>query len=146
MIYSVVGSFYGYNGKDGWSAYVVAKRARLVEWATKQFWEKGSVFQPEHFGNLPDNPFCNEMRSFIRTNFGLANQLGDGAPLVWLFEPRCWTGARVRKAIWKGKAVEFIESSEGDVLDIPRSRTDLIRSRQEFFRVLENPGTYANSP
>ena len=57
-----------------------------------------------------------------------------------------WTGARVRRAVWKGKAVELIESSEGDALDIPRSQTNLIRSRQEFFRVLENSGVYAKSP
>ncbi len=142
IVFGLTVSYYGYNGKDGWSAYVVAKRARLVEWATKQFWEKGSVFRPEHFAELPDNPFCDEMKQFIRTDLGMANQLGDGAPLVWLYEPRCWTGARVRKAVWKGRATEFVEAAAGDVLDIPRHETDLKRCRREFFRVLEDPRLY----
>ena len=143
VVFALTVSYYGYNGKDGWSAYIVARRARLVEWATRSFWEKGSVFEPEHFANLPDNPFCNEMRAFIRTNLGMANQLGDGAPLVWLYDPKCWTGARTRKAVWRGKAVDFVEAEDGDVLDIPRDRTDLARCREEFFRVLENPAVYS---
>ncbi len=142
VVFGLTVSFYGYNGKDGWSAYIVAKRARLVEWATKTFWIKGSVFQPQHFNKLPDNPFCNEMKSFIRKDLGLANQLGDGAPLVWLYDPKCWTGARTRQAVWRGKAVDFNESNEGDVLDIPRDKTDLERCRKEFFRVMENPRVY----
>ncbi len=145
IVFGLTVSYYGYNGKDGWSAYIVARRARLVEWATKSFWEKGSVFRPVHFANLPDNPFCNEMKGFIRTNLGLANQLGDGAPLVWLYDSKCWTGVRIRKAVWRGKAVDFEESKDGDVLDIPRDRTDLERCRKEFFRVVENPKVYASS-
>ncbi len=142
IVFSLTVSFYGYNGKDGWSAYIVAKRTRLVEWATGSFWERGSVFRPEHFQGLPDNAFCREMQGFIRSDLGMANQLGDGAPLVWLYDPGCWTGARVREAVWKGKAVEFTLAAEGDVLDIPRDQTDLERSRAEFFRVLENPRVY----
>lgn len=142
VVFALTVSFYGYNGKDGWSAYIVAKRAPLVEWATGSFWKKGSVFQPKHFANLPDNPFCKEMQQFIRTDLGMANQLGDGAPLVWLFEPRCWTGARTRRAVWREPAVDFIESEAGDILDIPRAQTDLHRCRIEFFRVLEDPHVY----
>ena len=142
VVFGLTVSYYGYNGKDGWSAYVVAKRTRLVEWATKSFWEKGSVFKTMHFANLPDNPFCNEMKEFIRTDLGMANQLGDGAPLVWLYNPKCWVGARVRKAVWQGKAVDFEESEDGDVLDIPRDKTDLDQCRKEFFRVVENPEVY----
>ena len=142
VVFSLTVSYYGYNGKDGWSAYVVAKRTQLVEWATRQFWENGSVFRPEHFNQLPDNPFCNEMKAFIKTNLGMANQLGDGAPLVWMFDPTCWRGTRTRKAVWKGKAVEFVLSKDGDALDIPREKTDLNQCRKEFFKVMENPAAY----
>jgi len=145
VVFGLTVSYYGYNGKDGWSAYVVANRTHLVEWATKMFWERGSVFGPHHFANLPDNPFCNEMKAFIKTNLGMANQLGDGAPLVWLYAPACWTGAQTRRAVWKGKAVEFITDTPGDVLDIPRANTDLKRCREEFFRVLGNPAVYESS-
>ena len=142
VVFGLTVSYFGYNGKDAWSAYVVAKKTRLVEWATHHFWEKGSVFRPEHFSNLPDNPFCNEMKAFIDTDLGMANQLGDGAPLVWLYDPNCWQGALTRKAVWNGRFVEYIESETGDVLDIPRAKTDLNRSRKEFFRVVENPRVY----
>ena len=127
VVFGLSVSFYGYNGKDGWSAYVVAKQVRMVEWATGEFWENGSVSRPDHFARLPDNPFCNEIKSLTQTNLGMANQLGDGAPLFWLFDHQCWNGARTRKAVRKGKAVEFIEAVEGDVLDIPRANTDLAR-------------------
>lgn len=144
IVFCISVSYYGYNGKDAWSGYIVAKRCRLVEWATRQFWERGSVFEPKHFNNLPDNPFCNEMKAFIKTRLGMANQLGDGAPLVWLYEPKCWTGTIRRKAVWNGRYVEFAESKDtADVLDIPRNKTDLTFCRAEFFRVLENPKVYS---
>ena len=52
----------GYNGKDSWSAYIVAERTRLVDWATGTFWDKNSVFEKEHFKKLPRNEFCDDMR------------------------------------------------------------------------------------
>ena len=36
----------GYNGKDGWSAYVVAKQTRSVDWGGGEFCNKDSVFRP----------------------------------------------------------------------------------------------------
>lgn len=144
IVFGLTTAHGGYNGKDAWAPYVVAKKARYVEWATRQFWERGSVFEPRHFENLPDNPFCNEMRRFIRTDLGDANQLGDGAPLVWLWDNRCWTGGKPRTAKWNGNVMELPEAGaeDADVLDIPRSDTDLKRSRDEFFRRVENPKAY----
>ncbi len=142
VVFGLAVSYYGYNGKDGWSTYVVANRARLVEWATRSFWDRDSVFTAEHFEVLPDNAFCDEMKRFIRTNLGRANQLGDGAPLVWLYNPNCWRGVKIRRAIWKGKATNFPEGKPGDVLDIPKAKTDLDECRREFFRVLSNPNVY----
>ena len=132
----------GYNGKDGWAAYVVAKLARSVDWGGGEFWEKDSVFRKEHFDPLPSNPFTDDMKRFIRTDLGRANQLGDGAPLVWLFEPKCWTGTEVRKAGFQDGRLTYapVPAGEaGDVLVIPRAQTDLDASREEFFRVLRDP-------
>ncbi len=144
IVFGLTTSHVGYNGKDAWAPYVVAKKARYVEWATRQFWERGSVFKPGHFENLPDNPFCNEMKRFIATDLGDANQLGDGAPLVWLWDNRCWTGAKSRAAKWTRDVMELPEvaTDAADVLDIPRANTDLKRSREEFFRAVENPEVY----
>jgi hypothetical protein len=135
----------GYNGKDGWSAYIVAKRARSVDWGGGQFWDKDSVFTAEDFEGLRDNPFTRDMKRFIKTDLGRANQLGDGAPLVWLFQPKCWTGAEVRRAELQGRTMRYapVRAGEtGDVLVIPKATTDLKASREEFFRVLTNPGVY----
>ncbi len=145
VVFGLTVSYYGYNGKDGWSTYIVAKRAPLVEWATRSFWDRDSVFTAEHFGVLPNNPFTEDMKRFIRTNLGRANQLGDGAPLVWLYNPKCWRGVKVRRAVWRGPATDFVEVAEGetgDVLDIPKIQTDLEECRKEFFRVLTNPYLY----
>lgn len=129
----------GYNGKDAWSPLIVAKRTRLVDWATGTFWDKNSVFKAEDFERLPDNEFCNDMRRLIASDLGQANQLGDGAALVWLWQHRCWTGVKVREAVWRGDRLAFDEvaaGERGDVLDIPKQSTDLGASRDEFFRVL----------
>lgn len=146
VVFGLTVSYYGYNGKDGWSTYIVAKRAPLVEWGTRAFWDRDSVFRAEHFDVLPDNPFTQDMKRFIRTDLGRANQLGDGAPLVWLHNPRCWKGAKVRRAVWRDPATDFVEVAEGeggDVLEIPKTQTDLAECRREFFRVLTNPDLYA---
>ncbi len=139
VVFSLTVADGGYNGKDSWSAYVVAKRTRLVDWATGSFWEKNSVFRPEHFDELPSNPFCDDMRRLIGSELGQANQLGDGAPLVWLWKHQCWKGYRYRQAIWRGDRVVFepvSRAAAADLIDIPRDETDMDACREEFFRVL----------
>lgn len=146
VVFGLTVSYYGYNGKDGWSTYIVARKAPLVEWATGSFWDKDSVFTAKHFDALPDNPVTQDMKRFIRTDLGRANQLGDGAPLVWLYRPKCWKGVKVREAVWHGPATDFVEVSEGqpgDVLEIPKAQTDLTECRREFFRVLTDPDLFA---
>jgi hypothetical protein len=132
----------GYNGKDGWSAYIVSQLARSVDWGGGEFWDRDSVFRAEHFDVLPDNPFTVDMKRFIRTDLGRANQLGDGAPLVWLWQPRCWTAAEVYTAGFAGTSMTYERTrpnEQGDVLVIPKSATDLNACREEFLRVLANP-------
>ncbi len=146
VVFNLTVSSYGYNGKDAWSPYVVAKRTRLVDWATGTFWDKNSVFTAKDFERLPKNPFCDDMRRLIRSNLGQANQLGDGAPLVWLWRHDCWTGVKLRKATWRGKYATFDPIKEGeqaDVLDIPKSSTNMKACREEFFRVLTDKRLFA---
>lgn len=138
----------GYNGKDGWAAYIVARRTRSVDWGGGQFWDKDSVFTAPDFASLPDNPFTLDMKRFIKTDLGRANQLGDGAPLVWLWQPRCWTGGEVRRAEFHGTTMRYTAASAGeagDVLVIPKAATDLRTSREEFFRVLRDPAVYGET-
>ncbi|HEY9170724.1 MAG TPA: hypothetical protein VI136_00405 [Verrucomicrobiae bacterium] len=148
VVFNLTVSDYGYNGKDGWAAYIVAKRTRYVDWGDGQFWDRDSVFTAKDFEPLPDNPFTLDMKRFIKTDLGRANQLGDGAPLVWLFQPKCWTGAEVRRADFQGRALVFRPApsgDKGDVLVIPKSATDLKACRDEFFRVLVNPVVYGGT-
>ncbi|MCB1096235.1 MAG: hypothetical protein KDN22_11725 [Verrucomicrobiae bacterium] len=148
VVLNLTVSSYGYNGKDAWSPYIVAKKTRLVEWATGNFWDKNSVFTEEHFEVLPKNSFCDDMRRLIATDLGQANQLGDGAALVWLWRHDCWKNSKRRKAVWRGPDVRFEEVGQAetaDVLDIPRSETDLKASREEFFRVLAMPQLFAET-
>ncbi|MBI1176262.1 hypothetical protein GC207_02355 [bacterium] len=136
----------GYNGKDGWSPYIVIKKTRYVDWGGGEFWERDSVFRAEDFDALPDNPFTRDMKRFIRTDLGRANQLGDGAPLVWLFQPKCWKDAQPKRVEFSGTAVRFdsVHSGEnGELLVIPKIATDLKACREEFFRVLADPDLFA---
>jgi hypothetical protein len=135
----------GYNGKDGWSAYIVAKKTRSVDWGGGDFWDRDSVFQAADFDLLPENPFTSDMKRFIRTDLGRANQLGDGAPLVWLWQPKCWTDAVVKGVEFHGNSMRYTavsERNEGDVLVIPKQSTNLQLSREEFFRVLKTPDLF----
>ena len=139
VVFSLTVASNGYNGKDAWSPYIVARRTRLVDWATGSFWDNNSVFTAKHFEVLPRNAFCDDMRRLIRSGLGQANQLGDGAPLVWLWRNECWRGAKLRKAVWRGRVVHFERAGSreaADVLEIPKAATDLEASREEFFRVL----------
>jgi len=145
VVFNLMVSSYNYNGKDAWSAYIVAKMTRYVDWGGGRFWDRDSVFKATHFDGLPDNPFTMDMKRFIRTDLGRDNQLGDGAALVWLYQPKCWMGAEVHRAGFDGKALVFTPAKPdeaGDVLVIPKSATDLQASREEFFRVLGTPGLF----
>lgn len=145
VVFSLTVSSHGYNGKDAWSAYVVARRTRLVDWGAGAFWDRDSVFTAPDFASLPSNPFCDDLRRLIASDLGRDNQLGDGAPLVWLWDPRCWRGAEERHAHWNGRSVEFVPTGPGrpaDVLCIPKPATDLRVSREEYFRVLRRPDLF----
>lgn len=138
----------GYNGNDSWATYVVARKARLVDWATGTFWDRNSVFSGQDFDSLPANPLCDYLRRLIASDLGQANQLGDGAALVWLWRNDCWRGVKLRRAVWHGQGVSFEDLRPGesaDVLDIPKASTDLKASRDEFFRVLGYPAVYGRS-
>ncbi|MCB1210844.1 MAG: glycoside hydrolase family 140 protein, partial [Verrucomicrobiales bacterium] len=89
-----------------------------------------------------------DMRRLIRSNLGESNQLGDGAPLVWLFNPKCWTDVEIHHADFKGKAVEFSPAKPGetgDVLVIPKAKTNLKECAAEFFGVLRDPALFLDS-
>lgn len=149
VVFSLTVSSNGYNGKDSWSPYIVAKRTRLVDWGTGSFWDKNSVFRKHHFVSLPNNPFCNDMRRLIESDLGQANQLGDGAPLVWLWANRCWKNAQSRVTVWKGNFARFEQAKsavKADLLTIPKSETDLEVSRAEFFRVLSEGALFDSTP
>lgn len=142
IVFALSVSFYRYNGKDGWSVYVVAKKTRLVEWATGDFWDKNSVFQPGDFEVLPDTPLKDELQRFIRTGLGQANQLGDGAVLVWLFNNRCWRGVKERATEFNGRAAEFPLAPPRDVLDIPKNQSDLDLMKNTYFETMANEEVY----
>ena len=85
------------------------------------------------------------LKRFIKMDLGRANQLGDGAPLVWLFQPNCWTGAEVHRAEFQGATMRYVPvpaGGTGDVLVIPKAATALPACREEFFRVLRDPMVY----
>lgn len=150
VVFNILVTHYGYNGKDGWAAYIVAKKTRYVDWGGRGrgFWDKNAVFTAKDFESLPKNPFCEDMRRLIQSDLGQTNQLGDGAPLVWLFNPKCWTGVEIHNAAFKERAVEFSPAKpdeNGDVLVIPRAKTDLMECAAEFFRVLRDPALFPGS-
>ncbi|MDP8243982.1 MAG: hypothetical protein P9L94_07865 [Candidatus Hinthialibacter antarcticus] len=144
IVFNLTTTDYGYNGKDGWSAFIVAKRGQLVEWGGGDFWDKNSVFRPEHFDPLPGSPVTKFMKEFIRTDLGAANQMGDGAALVWMYDNGCWTGVEERGAQFKAPAAQYRNNGGQDVLVIPKQNTGLNKTRKEFLRVLGHTKLYKN--
>lgn len=122
---------------------MVAKQAPLVEWAPGSFWDKNSVLRPEHFEALPDTPINHEMKRFIQTDLGAANQMGDGAAIVWQSRPSCWQAAIPMEARYEGNAVRYSSDGESpELLTIPKAASDLEAMRSEFFRVITDERLY----
>ena len=92
--------------------------------------------------NLPANPLTEEMQRFIKTDLGAANQMGDGAAIVWVYDPSCWSGAEPMRATFDGRMVIYKSYGEPDILDISKDNTNLDAMRNEFLRVMENEETY----
>ncbi|MBN8417620.1 MAG: hypothetical protein J0L73_01745 [Verrucomicrobia bacterium] len=44
IVFNILVTHYGYNGKDGWAAYIVAKQTRYVDWGGRGrgFWDRNS--------------------------------------------------------------------------------------------------------
>jgi hypothetical protein len=138
----------GYNGKDAWSVYVVCKLARYVDWGGGAFWDRNSVFRPGDFDSLPDNPLTIHLKQLLRSDLGQINQLGDGAPLVWLYRHSCWQRAEPRRAVYVQGTYPFVgfdpvsNPQQADLLVIPKEATDLQACREEFLGVLRDPGLF----
>lgn len=144
VVFTLTVSEYGYNGKDGWSVYVTAKRTYLVDWGMGKFWDRNSVLRPEHFKDIPKSPIGDEMRRFIQTDLGQANQMGDGSATVWFYNNRCWRGVEERGVEYKGPATVLPKREPSEVLGIPKEKSDLEEMRKEFFRVMNDPRVYEN--
>jgi hypothetical protein len=95
------------------------------------------VFAQQDFQHLPENEFNNDMKRLINTELGQLNQLGDGAPIVWLWDNSCWLDAKVVSVDFKAPATVFVDGSDADVLMIPKEKTNLGAMRKEFFQVIE---------
>ena len=84
------------------------------------------------------------MRPLNATGLGETNQLGEGSPLVWLWDTRGGRDAMRRRAHWSGNVPGLPESgyAPGDVLDIEQSKTDLKRCREKFLLLLEHSARF----
>ncbi|GIX50365.1 MAG: hypothetical protein KatS3mg132_559 [Limisphaera sp.] len=145
VVFNLTVSRGGYNGKDAWSAWIVIQQTRYVDWGGGEFWDRDSVFRPGDFDTFPDNPMTREMKKFLQSDLGRANQLGDGAPLVWLFQPCCWTRAQPARARFVNDTVLFepVPPAEpADLLIIPKDATNLRACREEFLTLFRRPDLF----
>lgn len=117
----------GYNGSDQWAWKIALERCRFANWARGYFWDKVGLWQPDRFQELPDNPLCRELRPYASSDLGKANQWGDGAWPIYLFDPRCLT-----------KVADY----DGQAITIPREGTDTSRMADEIFATMKNPAVY----
>ena len=101
-----------YNSDDGWSAYVTAMRAPVVN--MREGFAKvdgGYDRSKKQYDPLPKNPL---IKAFYQTKVIREKDAGivDGGPVVWLFNQHLVTGAQRRDLIVPPKL-----NSEGRLLD-----------------------------
>ncbi len=132
----VFGITSGYNDKDQWACYVVCKQLKFGLWGRNYFWPKGEVLPAKEFDSLPDNEVCNFMKKFMRKDLGIANQLGDGAWITWLYDNRCFND--VNKYLVENEPIngEIVTDDNYDILSIPEEGSDFKFMREEFFSTL----------
>ena len=117
----------GYNGSDGWAWDIAMQKFRFVNWARGYFWDKVSVWNPEPFNALPQNPLCDFLREYAFKGHGKANQWGDGAWIFALYDPRCITK---------------VEGYDGLGITVPKEGTNVKAMEAEFFRTMNDPKAY----
>lgn len=117
----------GYNGKDSWSWKIVQKQFVFANWARGYFWPKVGKWDPKRFDSLPRNALCDALRKYAQTTLARANQWGDGPWVMWLFDRRCLTSAK----LWDKTAIT-----------VPREATDLKAMADEFFKTMADPAVY----
>jgi hypothetical protein len=120
-----------YNGSDQWAWKIAMERCRFANWARGYFWDKLGTWRPERFGELPNNPLCNELQRYAASDLGKANQWGDGAWPFYLFDSRCLTE---------------VEDYDGQAITVPRQGTNPARMADEFFATMKNPAAYQVGP
>lgn len=120
----------GYNGQDGWAWEIVKQRCYFANWARGYFWDKINTWNPEPFSNLPDNPLCNLLKKYAKSELGKANQWGDGAWIFQTFEPRCLSKA---------------EDYDGVAITIPKDGTNLTMISNEFFSTMKDTAVWHSS-
>ena len=132
----------GYNGKDPWANYIVAKRCRLVNFGAKLWWPQRPlppVMPPERFDTLQQNELVTEMRRIAQMFWDRSTRrekpdrddgFGDGAPVFLFFDPLTWTSVQRQRVC----GVFDVEDTDGDEFDLLDARScDYGRMSRNFF-------------
>ena len=147
----------GYNGKDKWANYIVAKRCKLVNYGAHIWWPQRPqppVMPLERFDDLPKNELTEEMfriakmfwdRSTRKDNPVRDDGFGDGAPVFLVFDPKTWTQVQPQKVTGVFELKDVAATEGFDLLDA--RDCNYSRMSKEFFVLMKNARVYgANRP
>jgi len=143
----------GYNGKDKWANYIVAKRCRLVNYGAHIWWPQrpqAPVMPLERFGELPKNKLTKEMyriakmfwdRSTRKDNPVRDDGFGDGSPIFLVFDPKTWTQVRPQQVTGVFDLKDVSAGENFDLLDARDCKYS--RMTKDFFTTMKNPQVYS---
>ncbi|MBN1816408.1 MAG: hypothetical protein JW828_03550 [Sedimentisphaerales bacterium] len=142
----------GYNGKDSWANYIVAKRCRLINYGAHVWWPQRPeppVMPLERFKDLPNSEQTRDLYRIAKWFWDRSTKekpdrddgFADGAPIFLVFHPKSWLQVRRQRVAGVFRVQDVDDQSDYDLLDA--RRLDYEDMTEAFFSCLKEPAIYA---
>lgn len=144
----------GYNGKDPWANFIVARRCKLVNYGAHVWWPQRPeppVMPLERFDDLPANEMTQDIRRIAQMFWDRSTKnekpdrddgFGDAAPIFLVFEPRTWQQVQ-RQRVEGIFEVKDVDGRSFDLLDAREVDYDLMADL--FFSQMKDPAIYGRN-
>lgn len=132
-----------YNTQDPWSAYVVMKKIRYINFTgdlRSWYWRpvKNVNLTQSMINSLPNNPLANALKTWY-TRFFKNESLADAPPILYFFNHSLFKNV-VRK-------LENGQTTTSDTFDyLMTSDNDWTNYGPELIKYMKDPSNYAGSP
>ncbi|MBN1126790.1 MAG: hypothetical protein JXA82_17425, partial [Sedimentisphaerales bacterium] len=144
----------GYNGKDPWANFIVAKRCKLINYGAHIWWPQRPeppVMPLERFKELPDNEQTRDLYRIAKWFWDRSTKdqpdrddgFADGAPIFLVFQPKSWLQVKRQKITGIFTVQDVSNQSDYDLLDA--RELDYEGMTEAFFSCLKQASIYTHS-